>query len=179
MQTLETARLTLRSWRESDLDDFHTYAKNPNIGPNAGWSPHPDKAHTLAILRSFMERDNVWAIVDRTSHTVIGSLGLHEDEKRRNGKARSIGYVLAEEYWGRGLMAEAVKRVLQHAFEDLGLEIVSVYHYPFNLRSQRVIQKCGFRYEGTLRRSSAIYDGSVYDDICYSITKEEYAAIKC
>jgi len=176
MKTLQTARLTLRSWSESDLDDFYAYAKNPNIGPNAGWPPHPDKTHSLAILRSFMERDEVWAIVDNASRAVIGSLGLHEDDKRRNAKAKSIGYVLAEEYWGRGLMVEAVKRVLQHAFEELGVDIVSVYHYPFNVRSRRVIEKCGFRYEGTLRRAFAIYDGSVYDDVCYSITREEYLA---
>lgn len=174
MKTLETARLTLRSWRESDLESFYAYSQNPNVGPNGGWAPHPDKSHSLSILRSFISADNVWAIVDNASRTAIGSLGLHEDEKRRNVNARSIGYVLAEEYWGRGLMTEAVTTVLDYAFAELALEIVSVYHYPFNLRSQRVIEKCGFRYEGTLRRSSTIYDGTVYDDVCYSLTREEY-----
>ena len=71
-------------------------------------------------------------------------------------------------------MTEAVKRVLQYAFEDLELDLVSVFHYPSNRRSQRVIEKCGFKYEGTLRLSSTLFNGSVHDDVCYSITREEY-----
>lgn len=85
-----------------------------------------------------------------------------------------IGYALSEAYWGKGYATEAVKKVIQYGFEELGLEIISVYHYPHNKRSQRVIEKCGFKYEGTLRKSSVLYDGSIYDDVCYSITKEEY-----
>jgi putative acetyltransferase len=85
-----------------------------------------------------------------------------------------IGYVLAEPYWGRGYMTEAVERVLAHCFSELGLDLVSVYHFPFNNRSRRVIEKAGFVYEGTLRKASTIYDGSVYDDVCYSMTRDEY-----
>jgi putative acetyltransferase len=175
MKTLTTDRLTLRQFKESDLDDFYEYAKNPNVGPNAGWPPHTDKTTSLDILRSFIEQDDVWAIIDNGSQKVIGSLGLHPDKKRGNDKTRMIGFVLAEEFWGQGLMTEAVKRALRHAFEELELDLVSVYHYPFNRRSKRVIEKCGFRYEGTLRLSSLIFNGSVYDDVCYSMTKDDYA----
>jgi ribosomal-protein-alanine N-acetyltransferase len=174
MKTLTTERLTLRRWKESDLDDFYHYARNPNIGPNAGWQPHTDKTQSLEILRSFIQQDDVWAIVDNHTQRAIGSLALHADKKRDNHKTRMLGYVLAEEFWGQGLMTEAVKRVLQYAFEDLELDLVSVFHYPSNRRSQRVIEKCGFKYEGTLRLSSTLFNGSVHDDVCYSITREEY-----
>jgi len=85
-----------------------------------------------------------------------------------------LGYVLAESYWGKGYTTEAAKRLIQYAFEELNIDLLSVYHYPHNIRSKRVIEKCGFHYEGTLRLASTIYNGNVYDSVCYSLTKEEY-----
>jgi len=174
MVTLETERLILRQWRKDDLDDFYEYAKNPNIGPNAGWEPHKDKSISMKILDSFIEKDEVWAIVDKNSSKVIGSFGLHNDGKRNNCKAKMIGYVLDENYWGKGLITEATKKVINYAFEELDLDLISVYHYPFNQQSKRVIEKCGFKYEGTLRLASSIYNGSIYDDVCYSITRQDH-----
>lgn len=174
MQTLQTGRLILRAWAEADLDDFYAYASNPRIGPGAGWQPHRDKQESKAILNSFIKEDETWALVWKQNGKVIGSVGLHPDRKRTGINSRMIGYVLSEEYWGRGIMVEAVQRALQHGFEDLGLEIVAVYHFPFNQRSRRVIEKCGFIYEGTIRRADKIFSGAVYDDVCYSILREEY-----
>lgn len=174
MKTLKTERLVLRDWRETDLEDFYEYAKNPNVGPNAGWRPHNDKAESLKILKEFIKNDDVWAVTEKPTGKAIGSLGLHKDGKRENDKARMIGYVLSEPYWGKGLMTEAVKRVLAYSFEELGLEIVTIFHFSFNQRSKRVIEKCGFNYEGTLRMAVRLFDGRVCDDVCYSITKDEY-----
>ncbi|MEG0307192.1 MAG: GNAT family protein [Clostridium sp.] len=174
MKVLETKRLVLRPWRIEDLEDFYEYAKNPNVGPNAGWQPHESMGKSLKILESFIEGNEIWAIVDRKNNKVIGSVGNHGDGKRRSSGARMIGYVLSQDYWGMGIMTEVVERVIKHLFEDIGASIISIYHYPHNIRSKRVIEKCGFKYEGTLRMASEIYDGSIYDDICYSITRGEY-----
>jgi len=174
MKTLTTQRLILREFREEDLDDFYGYAKNPNVGPNAGWKPHESKEESLQMLRSFIHQKEAWAIIDKNANKVIGSIGLHNDVRRNNYRVKMLGYVLDEAYWGKGLMTEAAKRVIKYAFEDLNLDLISVYHYPFNIGSKRVIQKCGFHYEGTLRLADTIYDGSVYDIVCYSLTKEEY-----
>jgi [ribosomal protein S5]-alanine N-acetyltransferase len=176
MKILETERMILRPWEIDDLDDLYEYAKSSNIGPDAGWEPHKDKEVSLKILQSFIEKDEVRAIVYKENNKVIGSLGVHCDEKRKGVKAKMIGYVLSEDYWGKGLMSEAVKEVIRYLFEEEKYDIVSCYHYPFNIRSKRVIEKCGFNYEGTLRLASEIYDGRVYDDVCYSIVKEEYFA---
>jgi ribosomal-protein-alanine N-acetyltransferase len=105
---------------------------------------------------------------------VIGSIGLHIDRKRNNDNVRMLGYVLSEDYWGKGLMTEAAREVIRYAFEDMGLDLISVYHYPSNIRSKRVIEKCGFQYEGTLKRASVIFNGNIYDDVCYSLTREDY-----
>jgi len=176
MKTLETDRLLLRAWSIDDVDDFFEYAKNPNVGPNAGWEPHPNKEFTLKIILAFIENGNVWAIVYKENGKVIGSLGLHTDKKREDVNAKMIGYVLSQEYWGRGLMTEAVNAAIRYAFEEIKLDLLSVCHYPFNVRSQKVIEKCGFQYEGTLRLACIRYDGAVLDDVCYSITSGEYAA---
>lgn len=89
-----------------------------------------------------------------------------------------IGYALREESWGKGYMTEVVRRMMQFGFESLCLDLISVGHFEFNDRSRRVIEKCGFRYEGTLRRASSIFDGSVHDELVYSMLREEYFAAK-
>ncbi|MGI6561106.1 MAG: GNAT family N-acetyltransferase [Clostridia bacterium] len=174
MKTLITERLILRKFRESDLDDFYEYAKNPRVGPNAGWRPHESKEVSFDILKMFIENNDVWAITDKNTGKVIGSIGLHIDRKRNNDNVRMLGYVLSEDYWGKGLMTEAAREVIRYAFEDMGLDLISVYHYPSNIRSKRVIEKCGFQYEGTLKRASVIFNGNIYDDVCYSLTREDY-----
>ncbi len=175
MKRLITERLILRPFEEGDLADFHAYAKDPEVGPSAGWPPHETLTQTKEVLTRFMAGDTVWAIQEKATGCLMGSLGLHKDEKRDgHEKIRMIGYALGRAWWGRGYMTEAVTRVLKHLFEEEGMELVTVYHYDFNLRSRRVIEKCGFVYEGTLRRASTHYDGRMLDDRCYSMTREEY-----
>jgi putative acetyltransferase len=177
MKTLETERLILRAWSPADQNDLFEYARNPNVGPNAGWKPHENPEESAAIISLFAEQDDVWAIEYRENHKVIGSVGLHEDRLRKGVNARMLGYVLSEDYWGRGLMTEAASRVIRFAFEEMSIDILSVFHYPHNMRSRRVIEKCGFVYEGTLRSASRIYDGTVLDGVCYSLLREEYFAL--
>lgn len=174
MKTLETDRLILRPFKYTDCDDLYEYARNPHIGPPAGWKPHDDLSETKAILRSFIEEDEVLAIVWRVNNKVIGSLGLHKDPLRSADNVKMLGYVLSEDYWGKGIITEASKAVLSYAFNDLDLTLVTVQHYDYNQRSRRVIEKCGFKYEGTLRYCTRIYDGSTYDLVCYSMTKDEW-----
>lgn len=83
-----------------------------------------------------------------------------------------MGYVLSKAYWGQGLMTEAAKEVLRHAFEDLGLEMVTISHFSYNQRSARVIEKLGFHREGILRKAFLRYDGSLLDDVGYSMTRK-------
>lgn len=175
---LQTQRLYLRRWNKDDLDDLYEYAKNPKVGISAGWKPHQSREESALILSKFIQSDELWAIVEKCENKVIGCISLEQDSKRDNQRICSLGYGLSEAYWGKGLMTEAVKCLLQYGFEELDLDLISVRHYPFNQRSRRVIEKCGFRYEGTLRQSARLFDGEVYDDCCYSLTKEEYIRMK-
>lgn len=174
MKTLETNRLLLRPFKRSDLEDFFEYARNPNVGPNAGWPPHKSIEDSERILKMFIEGDEVLAIELKANHKVIGSLGLHPDKLRTTEDAKMLGYVLSEDYWGRGITTEAAKAVIRYAFEELGLNMVTVHHYDYNIRSRRVIDKCGFIYEGTLRHAIKLYNGNIYDLVCYSMTRGEW-----
>lgn len=177
-ETLETERLILRQWTMDDADDLFAYAKSPKVGPAAGWKPHESRKESEAVLQSWLQSPEVWAIEEKESGRVIGSIGLHEDSLHSNPRARMIGYVLREESWGRGYMPEAVRRLTAFAFEALCMDVVSIRHFAFNSRSRRVIEKCGYHYEGTLRRASSIFDGSVHDALVYSLLREEYFAGK-
>jgi [ribosomal protein S5]-alanine N-acetyltransferase len=177
MQTIETNRLVLRDFDLSDLNDFFNYAKSAKVGPMAGWKPHESIDESEKILASFIESNDVWAIELKETHKVIGSIGLHIDSKRSNPNTRMLGYVLGEDYWGKGLMLEAVQALLNHGFNELNLDLISVYHFPFNTQSASVIRNAGFKYEGTLRQSTVHYDGRCLDSVLYSLTKDEYNAI--
>lgn len=174
MKTLETQRLLLRPFQEEDLEDFFEYAKHPEVGPNAGWPPHQSKDDSRKILTGFIEQQEVWAVVLKESNKLIGSVGLHSDHLRSAPDVKMMGYVLSEEFWGKGIMTEAARAAIRFAFENLDIALLTIHHYSHNLRSRRVIEKCGFYYEGTLRRCSRIYDGSIHDLACYSMTRQEW-----
>ena len=177
MKEIQTERLLLRLWREEDAESLYAYAKNPDVGPHAGWKPHADVVESLNILRILFIPNEVWAITLKGDGKIIGSIGLEPDKRRPGIKSRELGYALAKEFWGKGVMTEAAKAVIKFAFEVYELDVVAVCTSPSNKRSQSVIQNCGFVYEGTERKTYKIYDGSVRDTKCYSILREEWEQI--
>ena len=176
MKILETERLILRGWQLDDLNDLYEYAKNPDVGTMQGWEPHSSKEVSLCVLKSFIKSDEVWAIVLKESGKVIGQLKIIPDENRGKYYAKFIHYALSEDYWGKGFMTEAVKRAIEYVFDEMNIDLLTAFHYPHNIRSKRVIEKCGFKYEVTIKQGSKIYDGQVFDNVCYSILKSEYCS---
>lgn len=177
---IETERLVLRGFTMDDLADFNAYCQNPDVGPNAGWPPHQSLEESGEVLRSFIQGGQVWAICERESGRVIGSLGLHPDKRRDLdfSSCRMLGYALAKSSWGHGYMTEAVRAALRYAFEELRLQLVTVYHFAYNQRSRRVIEKVGFVSEGTLRRAFVRYDGRIFDECSYSMTRDEWQKVQ-
>lgn len=155
MQVLETNRLILREWEMDDVNDLYAYAKNPHVGPTAGWKAHESIEESLHTLQAFREANDIWAIECKEDRKVIGQLRLSADKDRGKfsmyNAAKYISYALSETYWGKGYMTEAVKRVVQYAFEELKIEVLTAFYYPDNIRSKRVLEKCGFQYETTIQ----------------------------
>ncbi len=169
---IETERLLLRPFRESDAEAFFECCQNPNIGNNAGWKPHGSLEESQEILRSvFISQSGIWAIILKEDGRLIGSVGIIPDPKRENPQARMLGYWLDESHWGKGYMTEAVQSVLDYGFNTLQLSLITANCYPHNERSQQVLKRHGFIYEGTLHQAELTYDGHLYDHQCYYLTK--------
>lgn len=148
---IETERLVLREFTLNDLDDFYEYASVPGVGEAAGWPHHQNKEVSLGIIKRFIEEKKTFAIVYKDNNKVIGSLGIEKygcEEKLSeffNYQGREIGYVLAKDYWGQGLMPEAVKAVIKYLFDVLDYDFLTCGYYDQNSRSKRVQEKCGFK----------------------------------
>lgn len=171
---IKTERLILRRWKRSDAGDYYEFAKNPNVGPAAGWRPHANAFESRMVIVNTLMYNYCWAIVDKESGKVIGSIGLDTDKFRRVVKSRELGYSLSEEHWGKGIATEAAEAIIKYAFEKLWLDALMIKTSEDNIRSQRVIEKCGFSYEGTLRKIYRNYDGTVMPMRVYSMLREEY-----
>lgn len=175
---LTTKRLLLRPIAESDANDIYEYAVGENVGIHAGWRPHVNMDETLEVMEAvFIGEENVFGIVLRDSNKLIGSIGLVKDPRRQNDRAKMLGYAIGEKYWGNGYMTEAAKEMLAYGFNVLQFDLISVTCYSYNQRSRRVIEKCGFKHEGTLRLAERRYDDMVLDIECYSLLREEWGRV--
>lgn len=115
------------------------------------------------------DEDKTFAFAVTADNKVIGSIGVFRQENihRQTGE---LGYCIAEEYWGKGIMTEAVKQICTYVFDKS--DIIRIYAEPFayNAASCRVLEKAGFQYEGTLRKN-AVKNGKVIDMRMYSLLK--------
>ena len=148
---IETERLVLRPFIESDLDDFYEYASVEGVGEMAGWYHHESIEESTEILDMFINEDKTFAICLKENGKVIGSLGIEKyglEEKLTEFdgyRGREIGFVLGKDYWGRGLMPEAVNSVINYLFNDLDYDFLLCGYYNFNIQSKKVQEKCGFK----------------------------------
>ena len=173
---METSRLILRHWRESDFEDFLTFAADPQVMLASGATPAGDLAEAQSSFRRALWDSGCYAIVLKETGRAVGKIKFQKDIRRYKVNSLSIGYELRRDHWGRGYMPEALSAMIRCAFEDRGVEVLAISHFAGNDRSRRVIEKCGFRREGTILRGFRRFDGEVFDDVCYSITREEYFA---
>ena len=144
---LHTQRLTLRPWAETDAERLFTYAKDPDIGPIAGWPPHKSEEESLAVIRHELGGPECYAICEKENNIAIGAIELklngQTDMTERDDECE-LGYWLGKPFWGRGYMPEAVAELLCRAFEDLNMATVWCGYYEGNTKSKRVQEKLGF-----------------------------------
>lgn len=167
---LETDRLIIHPWKIEDLEDFYEYAKVDGVGQMAGWNPHTSIQESKNILLSFIDEKNEFALELKENNKVIGSIGLEKlsitlNEPYDNYIGREIGYVLSRDYWGKGIMPEAVKRVIRFCFEEEQYDFLLCSHYITNNQSKRVIEKCGFRFVKESLRTAI--NGSEHTSLYY------------
>ena len=148
---LETERLILRAWEITDLDDFFEYASINGVGEKAGWEHHKSKDESLEILKMFIDEKKVFAIILKENQKAIGSIGVEEcrqdlDKNLENLLGRELGYVLSKDYWNKGIMTEAISKVIEYCFKILKLNYLIATCFNYNIASKRVLEKLNFKY---------------------------------
>ncbi len=165
----------IRKWKLSDATDLAAAISNKKILDNLrDGLPYPyteqDGENYISEMLSANE-DETFAFAITVDNKVIGSIGVFRQENIHRHTAE-LGYYISEEYWGKGIMTEAVKQICEYVFSNS--DIIRIYAEPFayNIASCRVLEKAGFQYEGTLR-NNAVKNGKVIDMKMYSILKAE------
>ncbi|MBR6427055.1 MAG: GNAT family N-acetyltransferase [Clostridia bacterium] len=171
---LETDRLILRPWRETDAEECYRYAKDPRVGPAAGWPAHTDAENSRQVIRNFLMAPETYAIVLKETGLPVGSIGLHRNDLAKKDDEAELGYWVGVPYWGKGIAPEAAEEMLRHAFEDLNLERVWCGYYDGNDMSKRVQEKLGFRYQWTADDVPVPQMGETRKGHVSLLTKEEW-----
>lgn len=173
--TLETDRLVLRPWRESDAEALYRYAKDPGVGPIAGWPPHESVEHSRKIIRDVLSAPETYAVVLKETGEPIGSVGLlfggSGTVPLPEGEAE-LGYWIGRPYWGRGLIPEASRELVRHAFEDVGVDRLRCACDDTNDKSKRVMDKCGFAFDRIEKGVPCELMGDVRDT-CFAVLPKE------
>ena len=122
---METDRIILRPWHESDAETLFKWASDPDVGTRAGWPPHKSVEESLEIIRTLFNNDTTWAIVLKESGEAIGAMGYGPscdcDLPAREGEPL-IGYWVGKPYWSQGICTEALKLMIEHIKETTDIK---------------------------------------------------------
>lgn len=174
---LETTRLILRPWEESDAKSLYEYAKDPQVGPIAGWPPHTSEENSLEVIRNVLSADETYAVCLKEDGKAVGSVGLMRGEQSNlslPGNEGEIGYWIGVPFWSRGLIPEAVKELIRHAFADLKLNTLWCGYFDGNEKSKRCQEKCGFKYHHTNKDIHWTLTDDIRTEHITRLTKEEW-----
>ena len=144
---METDRILLRPWRESDAEALFNYASDPEVGPRAGWPPHKNAEESLEIIHTVFHNDTNWAIELKATGEAIGAIGYGPscdcNLPAREGEPL-CGYWIAKPYWNQGICTEALRLMLDHIRKTTEIKSLISGHFIDNPASGRVMEKCGF-----------------------------------
>ena len=171
---METERLLLRPWQESDAEALYRWASDPEVGPAAGWSPHTSVEDSRNIIRTVLAEEGTFAVVPKDGNgDPIGAIGVFPTEIPEGKGEPEIGYWIGRPFWGQGLIPEAVRELLRWCFMERGAARVWCGHSPGNDKSRRVIEKCGFTY--VCDGPSVLWpDGQERPTCYYAIAREDW-----
>ncbi len=186
---METPRLVLRPWSEQDAEDLYRFARDPMVGPPAGWPPHTDVEHSLATIRGVLSQRETYAMVlrhrmtDRATGAVIeagtavGSVGIqfagHGSYPHMTAREVELGYWVGVPLWGHGLVPEAVRALLARCFGALDCDGVWCGYYEGNEKSRRVQEKCGFTPRARMTMDPHPLNGATAECFTY-MTRESW-----
>ncbi len=149
---LTTERLIIRPWCTSDAKDLYAVAQDNRVGPIAGWPVHESESQSLEVIQTVFSQAEVYAVAKKEDNRAIGMVGLligqdsHFDIADNEAE---VAYWIGVPFWGQGLIPEAVKALMQHAYENLGMQALWCGYFADNEQSFKVQAKCGFQHHHT------------------------------
>lgn len=173
----ETERLIIRPWTVEDAESLYEYAKDPLVGPIAGWPVHTSVDYSKEIIENVLSADETYAVCLKEDNIAIGSIGLIPPAQSHTKAADDeleIGYWIGVPFWGRGLIPEAVRKLQEHAFNDLGIRAMWCGYYEGNEKSKRCQEKCGFVFHHTEGNKPCPLMGDVRTEHFTRITKQQW-----
>jgi [ribosomal protein S5]-alanine N-acetyltransferase len=176
-QTIETERLILRKFSLSDANDMLKYwISDPSVQFMYGEPIYANDQEVGELLNKYISAYETmnyyrWAIILKETDECIGQVAFFL--VNRENHFGEIEYCIGRVFQKRGLATEATKAVMKFGFESINFHKVQICHREGNIASQKVIEKCGFKYEGTLRDYFYL-DGQYFDRLYYSLLKEEW-----
>lgn len=178
---LQTERLVLRPWQENDAEDLYKYAKDPRVGPIASWPVHRSVEESREIIKSVLSAKETYAVCLKEYGKPIGSVGINFKENSnidlKDGEGE-LGYWLGVEFWGKGIIPEACKELIRHAFEDLKLEKLWCASHKGNHNSERVKEKCGFVFCAESKNELQQLTGEIVDINISCLEKSRWQNLK-
>ena len=180
--TLTTAHLVMRPRRLDDAEAVYRYARDPEVGPRAGWAPHASLEESKTVLKDILMAPDSWAITLRgregtLADEAVGAIVLrHQATNAADllpAHEAEIGYWIARPWWGHGYMTEAVREVLRYAFLVENLTAVRASYFEGNEGSCRVQEKAGLRPHHHVER---VVDrlGATHTERVQRITRQEW-----
>ena len=171
-KVIETERLILRPYKKSDAQQmYNNWATDERVTKFLRWSPHQNVELTQSLCEIW-ENDSqnlnnyLWVIHHKHDNTIIGSIGLVDiNEKKQHGE---IGYCIGYNWWGQGLVKEALSQILPY-FKQIGFVRISALCNHENFNSKKLLIKTGFQYEGLLRKYDFDNAGNLVDMDVYSV----------
>jgi [ribosomal protein S5]-alanine N-acetyltransferase len=162
---------TIRPWTMQDLDNLVKYGNNPKIAKfMSDGFPNP---YTIEKAKAFIEnavKDSPLRIfaID-VEGQVVGGIGIHPqtDIHRKNAE---LGYWLAELYWGKGIMTNAIKQIVAHGFKYFDIDRIFARPFGTNIASHRVLEKAGFTLEARFEKT-LIKNGEYLDELIYAVRR--------
>lgn len=178
---LETERLVLREITMDDLDWYLEHFSRPEMIEGQGF-PGPESREVAEkelreyIVDLFAKRDGFrWGISMRDGPGLMGSLGFYK-WVRPSGHMAEMGYDLQREHWGKGIMSEAMRAVIDLGFQRMKLTRIEALVFVFNTRSAKLLEGLGFKREGILRSRGVTHEGVISDDAMYSLLRSDWEA---
>lgn len=160
---METSRILLRPWRDSDAAALYKYASDPEVGPRAGWPPHQSEAESLEIIRTIFHNDSTWAIELKEAGEAIGAIGYGPScncKLPSQPNEPMVGYWVAKPFWNKGICTEALDLLIEHIRSTTDIKSLIGGHFVDNPASGRVMEKCGFVATGETAEDESMYHGA-------------------